>query len=423
MDCRVGKVSDGAFVAGVGMTQFGRHVDKSIKDLTRAAVEQALADAGGEQAQIQAAFFSNCTQGHFEGQHMVRGEIALRAMGIGKIPVVNVENACASASTAFHLAVAYVMSGAADIVLAVGAEKMNVDDKQLMFSAFDSAWDVHEVERSKANLLQMGRGITPPSGSTSDKPYSIFMDIYAAMGRLHMREFGTTQRQFAAVAAKNHGHSVHNPLSQYRKPFSIDEVLASPPITYPLTLLMCSPVTDGAAAAIVCNTDGLRRLAGKRQRAVRVLASVIQTGSDRPSEALDQHAVRLGSRRAYELAGVGPGDVSVAEVHDASAIGEIIQSEVLGLCEMGMGGSAAERGETSIGGRIPINPSGGLESKGHPIGATGLGQVFELVTQLRGEAGLRQVAGARIALAENGGGICGIEEAVACINILGGMTS
>jgi len=411
-------MSGEVFIAGVGMTPFGRHPDKSIKDLTRAAVTQALADAGADKSQLQGAFFSNCTQGHFEGQHMVRGEIALRAMGIDKIPIVNVENACASASTAFHLAVAYVRSGAADIVLAVGAEKMNVENKMLMFSAFDSAWDVHDVERSTSNLLQMGRGIVPPPGCRSEKPYSVFMDIYAAMGRMHMREFGTTQRQFAAVAAKNHGHSVHNPLSQYQKSFSIEEVLAAPAIAYPLTLPMCSPVTDGAAAAIVCNAQGLSRLNGSRKRAVKVLASIIQSGSDRPAEALDQHAARLGASRAYALAGVGPGDISVAEVHDATAIGEILQSEVLGLCALGTGGIAAERGETTIDGRIPINPSGGLESKGHPIGATGLGQIFELVTQLRGEAEQRQVVGARLALAENGGGLCGIEEAVACINIL-----
>lgn len=407
------------FVAGVGMTRFGRQPDQSIKDLTRTAVEQALADAGGDKTQIQAAFFSNCTQGHFETQHMVRGQIALRAMGIGGIPVVNVENACASASTALHMAVAYVRSGAADIVLAVGAEKMFTDDKQKMFSAFDSAWDVHDVENSKVQLLKMGHGITPPPGSMSESPYSVFMDIYAAMGRMHMREYGTTQRQFAAVASKNHRHSVHNPLAQYQKPFSIEEVLASPVIAYPLTMLMCSPVTDGAAAAIVCNAEGLRRLAGNAKRAIKVLASVIQTGSDRPAEALEQHVVRKGAQRAYAMAGVGPQDISVAEVHDASAIGEILQSEVLGFCEIGTGGVAAERGETTIGGRIPLNPSGGLESKGHPIGATGLGQVFELVAQLRGEAGQRQVAGARLALAENGGGLFGIEEAVACITILG----
>lgn len=407
------------YVAGVGMTRFGRHVDSSIKDLTRSAVELALRDAGCDKSQIQAAFFSNCTQGHFEGQHMIRGEIALRAMGIGKIPVVNVENACASASTAFHLACTYVQSGAADIVLAVGAEKMVSADKQKMFSAFDAAWDVHDVESNTSGMLEMGKGVVPPAGSVSDKPYSVFMDIYAAMGRMHMREFGTTQRQFAAVAAKNHRHSVHNPLAQYQTAYSIDEVLASAAISYPLTLLMCSPITDGAAAAIVCNAVGLKRLQGSARRAVKVLASIIQTGSDRPSADLEHHVVRLGALRAYEIAGLGPRDISVAEVHDASAIGEIIQSEVLGLFEFGTGGRAAEHGDTSIGGRIPINPSGGLESKGHPIGATGLGQIHELVTQLRGEAGQRQVAGARIALAENGGGICGIEEAVACVNILG----
>jgi acetyl-CoA acetyltransferase len=245
------------------------------------------------------------------------------------------------------------------------------------------------------------------------------MDIYASMGRMHMREFGTTQRHFAAVAAKNHQHSVHNPLAQYQTAYTVEEILAAAPITYPLTLPMCSPISDGAAAAIVCSEAGLSMLKGRSARqAIRVLATVIQTGSDRPPAALDQHLVRLGSKRAYEQAGLEAKDVSVAEVHDATAIGEIIQSEVLGLCDSGTGGPMAERGETSIGGRIPINPSGGLESKGHPIGATGLGQIHELVTQLRGEAGRRQVQGARIGLAENGGGLCGVEEAVACITIL-----
>jgi acetyl-CoA acetyltransferase len=407
------------YIAGVGMTPFGKHLETSVKQLTRSAVEDALADAGCDKAQLQGAFFGNSTQGHMEGQHMIRGQLALRAMGIDKVAVINVENACASASTAFHLAVNYVKAGAADIVLAVGAEKMFSTDKARTFSAFDGAWDVHDTENGKRRLLEMGEGIEPPAGSVSTKPYSVFMDIYASMGRMHMREFGTTQRQFAAVSAKNHGHSVHNPLAQYRQAYSIDEILGAPPITYPLTLPMCSPVSDGAAAAIVCSEAGLALLGGRRSRAIRVLASVLQTGSDRPAAALDRHLVRQGSLRAYEQAGVAPQDVSVAEVHDATAIGEIIQSEVLGLCEPGMGGVAAERGETTIGGRIPINPSGGLESKGHPIGATGLGQIYELVTQLRGETGARQVEGARIAIAENGGGLCGVEEAVASITILG----
>ncbi|MFC5430741.1 thiolase family protein [Paraburkholderia denitrificans] len=412
-------MSNKVFIAGVGMTPFGKHLDTSVKQLTHAAVTDALADAGCDVKQLGGAFFGNSTQGHMEGQHMIRGQLALRAMGIESIPVINVENACASASSAFHLAVNYVMAGAADIVLAVGAEKMFSTDKARMFSAFDGAWDVHDTENSKRRLLQMGEGIVPPEGSISPKPYSVFMDIYASMGRMHMREYGTTQRQFAAVSAKNHMHSVHNPNAQYRQPYLIEEILSAPPITYPLTLPMCSPVSDGAAAAIVCNEAGLKRLNVNRARVIQVLASVIQTGTDRPATALEHHLVRKGAARAYEIAGVGPKDVSVAEVHDATAIGEVIQSEVLGLCEPGMGGACAERGETAIGGRIPINPSGGLESKGHPIGATGLGQIYELVVQLRGEAGPRQVEGARIAIAENGGGLCGVEEAVASITILG----
>ena len=407
------------FIAGIGMTPFGKHMDTSVKQLTRRAVEAALADAGGEQTALQAAFFGNSTQGHMDGQHMIRGELALRDMGLQGLPVVNVENACASASTAFHLAVNYVRAGAADIVLAVGAEKMYSADKARSFSAFDGAWDVHETVTGKEQLLRMGRGIEPPAGSMSSKPYSVFMDIYAAMGRMHMREYGTTQRQFAAVSAKNHAHSVHNPLAQYRDAYTVEQILAAAPIAYPLTLPMCSPISDGAAAAIVCNEAGLKRLGVARKRVVRVLASVLQTGSDRPAEALDRHLVRLGSTRAYEQAGVGPQDVNVAEVHDATAIGEIIQSEVLGLCPPGQGGPMAERGDTTIGGRIPINPSGGLESKGHPIGATGLGQIHELVTQLRGEAGARQVNDPRIAIAENGGGLRGVEEAVASITLLG----
>lgn len=410
---------DAVYIAGVGMTPFGRHLPSSVKDLTREAVEAALQDAGCERGQLQAAYFANATQGHMEGQHMVRGQLALRAMGVGGIPVVNVENACASASTALHLAVQHVRSGTADLVLAVGAEKMVSEDKARMFAAFDGAWDVHDTEASQERLLRMGQGVTPPEGSQSPRPYSVFMDIYAAMGRMHMQQFGTTQRQFAAVAAKNHDHSVHNPLAQYRQAMTIEQVLAAPPISYPLTLPMCSPVSDGAAAAIVCSEAGLKRLQGRRDRAVRVLACVLQTGSERAADALQEHLVHRAAQRLYEQAGVGAADVSVAEVHDATAIGEVLQSELLGLVDWGQGGPAAERGETRIGGRIPINPSGGLESKGHPIGATGLGQVFELVTQLRGEAGARQVEGARIALAENGGGLIGVEEAVACLSLLG----
>ncbi|WP_354004875.1 thiolase family protein [Ramlibacter albus] len=407
-----------AHVAGIGMTPTGKFLDRSIKQLTADAVTAALADAGLEASDIQAAFFSNATQGVLEGQTMVRGQIALRPLGIQGVPVYNLENACASASSAFNLAVQAVRSGEVDVALAVGAEKMFCTDKARMFSVFDGAWDVQDIERNKAALLSLGRGVEPPEGSTSKAPYSLFMDIYAAFGRFHMREFGTTQRQFAAVSAKNHGHSAHNPLAQYRNTYTVDEVLAAPPITYPLTLPMCAPVSDGAAAVIVCSGSALARLEDRR-RAIHVLASVVATGSPRQPQDVDRHITVNAAKSAYERAGVGPKDISVAEVHDATAIGEIVQSENLGFCEFGAGGPLAESGATTIGGRIPINTSGGLESKGHPIGATGIGQLHELVTQLRGEAGARQVQGARLAIAENGGGLYGIEEAVCAITILG----
>ena len=259
----------------------------------------------------------------------------------------------------------------------------------------------------------------PPGTMVSERPYSVFMDIYAAFCRQHMQTYGTTQRQIASVASKNHRHSVHNPLSQFRTAFTIEEVLAAPSITYPLTMPMCSPISDGAAAVVLCNAEGLeKRLKGRRlARRARVLASVIQTGSTRRIDEPHKIVAHLGAKKAYEQAGVSPSDVDVAEVHDATAMGEILNAESLMLVPLGEGGPAAERGDFTVGGRIPINPSGGLESKGHPIGATGLGQLHELVTQLRGEAGARQVDGARIAIQENGGGIFDIEEAVVVVNL------
>lgn len=407
------------YIVGVGMTPFGRLPDLSIKQLAAQATQAALKDAGIQASALEAAFFGNATQGHMEGQHMIRGEIALRSMGIQGIPVVNVENACATASTAFILAVNHLKAGEGDIALALGAEKMVSTDKNLMFSTFDSAWDVADVDGNMARLKQLGNGIIAPQGSTSERPYSIFMDVYAGLARQHMERFGTTQRQIAAVSSKNHNHSQHNPLSQFQRPFTIEEVLAAPPITYPFTLPMCSPISDGAAAAVLATEAGMKRLGLDRRRAISVLAAVMQTGSDRSPDAIEQHCTVLAAKKAYDRAGIGPADVSVAEVHDATAVGEIIQIENLGFCAFGEGGSMAERGETAIGGRIPVNPSGGLQSKGHPIGATGLGQIYELVTQLRGEAGPRQVENARIAVAENGGGSFVVEEAVATIAILG----
>ena len=407
------------YVIGIGMTQMGKMLDRSVKHLTAEAVGEALQDAGADKNDLQSAYFSNATQGHMEGQEMIRGEIALRDMGIEEIPVVNVENACASGATAFNLAVQFLKAGEGDTSLAVGAEKMYSSDRERMFSAFDGAWDITTVEENTDKLLALGQGYAVPPGTTSDKPYSMFMDVYAAWSRHHMKVFGTTQRQIAAVSAKNHNHSQYNDKAQYRMPYSVDEVLAAPPITFPLTLPMCAPISDGGAAAVLCTDEGLKRLGVDQSRAIEVKASVLQTGSTRSENETDQHITAKAARRAYERAGVGPEDMDVAEVHDATAMGEIMQVENLGFCDFGDGGAAAERGDTLLGGRVPVNPSGGLECKGHPIGATGLCQIYELTMQLRGEAGARQVERARLAIAENGGGLYGIEESVAAITILG----
>ncbi len=406
------------YVVGVGMTKFGRLFDRSVKSLTAEAVTGALTDAGTDKDAIGTAYFANTTQGVLEGQHLVGGQMALREMGFQGIPMANVENACASASTAFNSAVMAIKAGVTDVALAVGADKMYADDKARSFEIFDGAWDVHDVEGTLAGLAAMGEGVEPPEGADiSNAKRSPFMDVYASFAKFHMKTFGSTQRQFAAVAAKNHRHSTRNPLSQYQDDYSVDEVLAARLISWPLTLPMCSPISDGAAAAIICSADALDRFdAG---RAIEVKACVMGTGVDRELEEVERHITHLAAKRAYEQAGIGPDDISVAEVHDATAFGEITQTENLGFCAFGEGGRLAEQGDTAIGGRIPINPSGGLESKGHPIGATGLGQIYELVGQLRGEAGDRQVERARFAVAENGGGIWGIEEATCCITVLG----
>jgi acetyl-CoA acetyltransferase len=399
------------------MTPFGKHTGIGVYELIAQAVNAAVKDAGAELRDIESVYYGTLTHGMLQGQYCVPGPIAMRRMGLQDIPIFTVENACASGSSALHLAAQALRAGSCEIALAVGAEKMNIPDKARMFAVFDSGWDVQSVDANKESLLDLGRGIEPPPNTTSTRPYSVFMDVYAAFCRDHMRRWGTTQRQIAAVSAKNHQHSVHNPLSQYRQAYTIDEVLAAPAISYPLTLPMCSPISDGAASVVLCTDEGLRRLGLGRSRLVRLRASIVQTGVDRTADQPEDYVSARAARRAYEQAGIDPADVHIAEVHDATAMGELLNAEALMLVARGESGPAAERGEFSIGGRIPINTSGGLESKGHPIGATGLGQVYELVTQLRGEAGARQVANARIAIQENGGGLIGIEEAVSAVNI------
>lgn len=406
------------YIAGISMTVFGRHFERSLDDLAGEALDGALKDAGCSKEDIGTAFYAGITNGPLQGQFAIPGQVVLGKLGIEGIPIYNIDNGCAAGSSAFALAVQSLKAGVTDVALAIGAEKMTVEDKLSVLKLMEAGWDVSRADENYARLVKLGEGVVPPEGSESDKPFSRFMSIYAALCRNHMAKWGTTQRQIAAVSAKNHQHSVHNPWSQFRKSFTIDEVLGSPPITYPLTLPMCAPVTDGSAAAIICTEEGLKRIGADRSRCIKVAASVVRSASSRSIDQHELNLARLAANQAYEIAGLGPSDMHVAEVHDAAAMGEIIQVENLGFVEMGQGGPAAERGDFTIGGRIPVNPSGGLESKGHPLGATGIGQLYELVTQLRGEAGPRQVEGARHAIQENGGGNIGVEEAAVAIHIL-----
>ncbi|MBC94259.1 MAG: thiolase [Rhodospirillaceae bacterium] len=405
------------YIVGIGMTSFGKYLNRSVKQMTSEAVNSAINDAECKLSDIDIAYFSNAAQSVLEGQATIPGQIALRTMGLQSVPIVNVENACASASTALDMASTWLKAGRGGIALAVGAEKMFHEDRDKMFSVFDGGWDIHNSKKATEALLHLGVGVDDPDVDNDDNAQrSIFMDVYAALAKYHMKCFGTTQEQIAAVSAKNHEHSQYNYLSQYQKAISIEEVLAARKVSWPLTLPMCSPISDGAAAAIICREDELYRFDSKK--AVKIEATVLRTGSDRKPEEFTKHITHVAAQQAYEESSLGPDDMDLAEVHDATAFAEIQQIENLGFCEFGEGGHMSISGETRIGGNIPINPSGGLESKGHPIGATGLAQIYELVAQLRGDAGKRQVEGARFGIAENGGGFHGVEEAVACLSIL-----
>jgi len=405
------------FVIGVGMIRFNKYPDKTVRGMGVEATNLALKDAGLTKKDIQAAYVSNTFWGMYSNQHSIRGEIILRDMGIDGIPIVNCENACAGASTAMHLGYTAIKAGMCDVILALGTEKITHENKALALGAYASCMDVENLEKALNLFISVSNTINidiPPGETPPGEGRSIFMDAYAMGARWHMSKFGSTQKQLAAICAKNHFHGSLNPLAQYQTDMSIEEVLADRPVSYPLTRAMCAPVGDGAAAAILCSADYLKRM--KNARPVRILASVLGSGRDRDLDGEDI-GERL-SRQAYEIAGVGPKDISLAELHDATAYGELHQSEVMGFCPIGEGGPLALSGATRLGGKIPLNTSGGLECRGHPIGASGLAQIHEVVTQLRGEAGKRQVEGARIGLTENGGGNLGVEEASMTIHIL-----
>lgn len=404
-----------AVVAGVGMTRFGKHMETGLKALGREALLAALADAGIDKDDLEAAFVGNAMAGLITGQECIRGQVVLRSAGIGAIPVVNVENACASASTALHQACAMVSAGIYDTVLALGVEKLYHPEKQKSFAAIGSAVDTEEI----AKIMQALKAAAAAQGakqasSGAGKKRSMFMDFYAAGARRHMEKYGTTARQFAAVAAKNSVHGSLNPNAQFQQALTVDDVLAAPMVAEPLTRPMCSPIGDGAAAAVIVSERKARQLGVRTP--VTIDACVLRSGWD---HGLDEEGtVEVCVREALEKAGIGPEDLDVIEAHDASAPAELMYYEEFGLCKPGEGGPFVDSGATKLGGRIPVNPSGGLLRKGHPVGATGLAQIVELVEQLRGQSGPRQVEGARVGMAQNGGGNIGIDAAAMCVTIV-----
>jgi acetyl-CoA acyltransferase len=458
------------YIIGADTIKFGKYMDKSIKDLATMTATGCLRDAGLNKDAIQAVWFSNAGWGD-KGQTTIRGQVALRPMGIDGIPITNVDNACAGGSTALHNAWLGVAGGLYEITMAIGAEKLYHPNKMAVFMGFLGGIDVENIipiikelsafkltaaEKAAMESFRQHYQTRPQSSSGKKKARgqesfwkkfrdrfttaimmgervgydtmwqlikissgdrSPFMDVYGYAARHHMQRYGSTVEQLAMVASKNHFNSTLNPNAQYRFEVPVEKVLADRIVTWPLTRAMCAPIGDGSASAILCSKDMVKKL-GLSGQAVRIRASILGSGKKTSFESDEPEIGERLGKEAYERAGVGPRDINVAEVHDATAFGEICQAENLGFCPRGEGGILAEMGATRLDGSIPINPSGGLTSRGHPIGASGLAQIHELVTQLRGTAGKRQVKKARLALAENGGGALGTEEAAMCIHIL-----
>lgn len=380
-------------IIGVGMTQFGRHADKGIRQLGEEALWAALKDAGLSPKEIQVAYAGNAL-GHMSGQEMVSGQMVLREVGITGIPITRIEDACASASFALRESWLAVASGLYDVALAVGYEKMTGATTAEVMEALAGASDTE---------LEANVGITFPG-------------VFAMVARRHMYQYGTTQQQLAQVSVKNHDNGALNPRSQFQKRFTIEEVLASRPIARPLNLLDCCPISDGAAAAVIVAKDLVPRYTN---RPIWIAGSGQISGYFDPmADITIMKPTISASRIAYEMAGVGPEDIDVAEVHDCFSIAEVLHTEDLGFASKGEGGPFIQEGNTAIGGRIPINPSGGLLAKGHPVGATGLAQIVEIVEQLRGQSGQRQVAGAKVGLAMCLGGFMHSDAGVVAVHVL-----
>lgn len=365
-------MSTSVHVAGAGMTHFGKFPNASLEQLGVRAIREALADAHASIAQVQAAYVGTVFGGSVTGQRV------LAQLGATGIPVTNVENACSSGATAIRDAWIAVRSGLYDIVLAAGVEKM--------------------TDRVSGGILMDPTDLDTALGM-------VMASNHAMSARRYMHDHGATREQIAAVAVKNHAHSVHNPYAHYQRPVSLEEVLGARTIADPLGLYDCSPISDGAAAVIVCSRAGLEKL-GLPMSAPRILGVGLVSGTHHDGERSinEEDISRRGGEAAWELSGIGPGDLDFVEMHDCFTIAEIVRLEGLGLIPRGEGGKWAQDGLTSLGGRLPVNPSGGLLSRGHPIGATGAAQACELTWQLRGQAGGRQVDGARTALAYCKGG-------------------
>jgi acetyl-CoA acetyltransferase len=414
-----------AYLIGVGCTAFGKRPQHSFHQLVQEALNELLQDAsqGGAfdaGAAIESIWFSNCGMGSW-GQANIRGQVLLTPwMMDGRLPahtpVVNVEGGCASASLALHGACRDVLSRQVEVSLALGVEKMVfADDPARSFALLEGAIDQLQPQTWRDYYQRAGEAVGKPFGVVPDR--SIFMQTYAMQAAWHAQHHGSTSWQLACAAAKTHNNGALNPKAQYRFEMTPQAVLEDRMVSDPLTRAMCAPVGDGAAAALVCSGHLLATLpAAVRQRAVRVAGMALSGGRYR---GFDEPGLTwVAAQKVYRQAGLVPGDVDFAEVHDATSFAEIYQPEMLGLCERGQGGLLAESGASARDGRLPINPSGGLISKGHPIGATGLSMVYESVRQLRREAGPLQLPRSACALIENGGGVIGFDEAVCAVTLL-----
>jgi acetyl-CoA C-acetyltransferase len=367
-------------VVGAAETKFGR-LEGSFRDIAAEAANAAIADAGIERTDIEALFLGTFSPGTFIHQEHPAPLVA-GMLGLGHVPTTRTENACASGSTAFLQALMAVGSGSYDTVLVVGAEKMTStpieETTQILAEAAD--WESETL-----------------AGAT-------FPSLFALMARRHMHEFGTTREHLSAVAIKNHHNAFRNPYAQFHKEITAADIDRSAMIADPLTLYDCSPVTDGAAALIVTTRERAGGLSGGPVKVLGFGQASDSLSLFRRADMSCLAATAKASERAYKMAGLGPRDVSFAEVHDCFTIAEIIATEDLGFFDRGQGGPAAAAGHTALDGAKPVNPSGGLKGKGHPVGATGVSQIVESVFQLRATAGDRQVADPRIGLTHNVGG-------------------